>query len=277
MHLEVAGHDVYAYTGARKFDPALPTIVFVHGAANDHSVWALQSRYFAHHGMNVLAVDLPEHGRSGGDALTTVQAIADWLIALIDAIGVDRATFVGHSMGSLAVLDAGGRYPERISNLALLAPAVPMTVSDVLLNAAQANDHVAYELIIGWSFSDAHQLGGNVQPGMWMTGNGLRLMERTRPGVLHADLRACHDYAAGLSAAAVVRSPVLLVLGQRDQMAPPRNTPGLIAALRDKRVVTIPGCGHSVMTEAPDEVLDALRAFLMPSKSPGTIPTPGSH
>jgi pimeloyl-ACP methyl ester carboxylesterase len=277
MHLEVAGHDVYAYTGARTFDAALPTIVFVHGAANDHSVWALQSRYFAHHGANVLAVDLPEQGRSGGDALRTVEAIEDWLVALIDAIGVDRAAFVGHSMGSLAVLDVGGRYPERISNLALLAPAVPMTVSDVLLNAAQANDHVAYELITGWSFSDAHQLGGNVQPGMWMTGNGLRLMERTRPGVLHADLRACHEYAAGLSAAAVVRSPVLLVLGQRDQMAPPRNTPGLIAALRDKRVVTIPGCGHSVMTEAPDDVLDALRAFLMPSKAPGTILTAGLH
>ena len=128
----------------------------------------------------------------------------------------------------------------------------------------QANDHVAYELITGWSFSDAHQLGGNVQPGMWMTGNGLRLMERTRPGVLHADLRACHEYAAGLAAAARrALSRYCWSLGQRDQMAPPRNTPGLDRGARDKRVVTIPGCGHSLMTEAPDAVLDALRAFLM--------------
>ena len=277
MRLEVDGRDVYAYTGTRAFDAALPTIVFVHGAANDHSVWALQSRYFAHHGANVLAVDLPGHGRSDGDALGTVEALARWLVVLLDAIGVDRTALVGHSMGSLAVLDMAGRYPERVSHLALLAPAVPMAVSDVLLNAAQANDHVAYELITGWSFSDAHQLGGNVQPGVWMTGNGMRLMERTRPGVLHADLRACHEYAGGLSAAAAVRSPVLLILGERDQMAPPRNTPGLIAALRDKRVVTIPGCGHSLMTEAPDEVLDALRAFLMPSKASGAIAVAGVH
>jgi pimeloyl-ACP methyl ester carboxylesterase len=75
MRLSVDGHEVYAYTGTRPVDPAAPAIVFVHGAANDHSVWALQSRYFAHHGHGVLAVDLPGHGRSGGPALATVEAI----------------------------------------------------------------------------------------------------------------------------------------------------------------------------------------------------------
>lgn len=262
MQLAVAGHAVYAYTGARALDAALPTIVFVHGAALDHSVWALQSRYFAHHGANVLAVDLPGHGRSEGNGLTSVRAIADWIVALLDAVGVARAALVGHSMGSLAALDAAGRYPQRVARLALLAPSVPMPVSDILLAAAKANDHVAYELITGWSFSDAHQLGGNAQPGVWMTANGLRLMERTRPGVLYADLRACHEYDAGLPAAAGVRCPVLVIAGQRDQMALARNMQSLIAALGDKRVITIAGCGHSLMIEAPDAVLDALRTFL---------------
>jgi pimeloyl-ACP methyl ester carboxylesterase len=264
VQFAVAGHDVYAYTGARAFDSTLPTILFVHGAALDHSVWALQSRYFAHHGANVLAVDLPGHGRSDGNALVSVRAIADWIVALLDAAGVARAALVGHSMGSLAALDAAGRYPQRVTRLALLAPSVPMPVSDVLLAAAKANDHVAYELITGWSFSDAHQLGGNAQPGVWMTGNGLRLMERTRPGVLYADLRACHEYGAGLVAVTAVRCPVLLIAGERDQMALARNAQDLIATLVDKSVITIPGCGHSLMTEAPDAVLDALRSFLTP-------------
>src|ERR1700690_417265 len=91
MHLSVMGRDVYAYTGARPLAAARPTIVFVHGAANDHSVWALQSRYFAHHGFNVLAVDLPRHGRSGGEPLRSIEAIADWLAALLDASSVARA------------------------------------------------------------------------------------------------------------------------------------------------------------------------------------------
>jgi pimeloyl-ACP methyl ester carboxylesterase len=61
MRLQVNGHETFCYTGARPFDPAKPTVVFIHGVLNDHSVWILQSRHFAHHGWNVLAADLPGH------------------------------------------------------------------------------------------------------------------------------------------------------------------------------------------------------------------------
>lgn len=264
MLLRVAGNDVYAYTGTRRFDAALPTVVFVHGAANDHSVWLLQSRYFAYHGSNVLAVDLPGHGRSGGEALRSVEAIADWLVAVLDAAGVPQAALVGHSLGSLAVLAAAARHCGRVTKIALLGPAVPMAVSDVLLDAAKANDHVAYELINGWSHSAGKQLGGNPVPGMWMIGHAMRLMERTRPGVLHTDLAACHAYAGGLDAAANVRCPALLMVGARDLMAPPKSAQALIGALADARVVTLPDCGHAMMAEQPDAVLDALAAFLSP-------------
>ena len=262
MRCAVGGGSVYAYTGGRRFDAALPTIVFVHGAAHDHSVWALQSRYFAHHGHNVLAVDLPGHGRSGGEPLASVEAAAQWLAALLDALRVSLVGLVGHSLGALVVLEAAGRHAQRVARIALLGAAAPMPVADVLLAAAQANDHVAYELITGWSFSAGHQLGGNPLPGVWMTGNALRLMERSRPGVLYADLLACHRYSGGLSAAASIRCPVLLLVGQRDLMAPAKNAAALSAALSDRRVVTVPDCGHSLMTEAPDAVLDALRDFL---------------
>jgi pimeloyl-ACP methyl ester carboxylesterase len=262
MNLDVAGHSAYAYTGARALVPAQRTVVFVHGAANDHSVWALQSRYFAHHGWNVLAVDLPGHGKSGGEALPSVETIADWMVALIDAAGVAEAALVGHSLGSLAALECVARHPDRITKAALVGPAVPMTVTDVLLDAARRDDHVAYELINGWSFSSGKQLGGNRLPGIWMTGNSMRLLERNRPGVLHTDLLACNVYAGGLAAAARVRCPTLAILGARDIMAPPKNAQALVATLPEARVVKLPECGHALMAEQPDAVLDALRAFL---------------
>ena len=262
MQLDVGGRAVYAYTGSRPFAAAQPTAMFVHGAANDHSVFALQSRYFAWHGMNVLAVDTPGHGRSEGDALPSVEAIADWLAAVMKAAGVGRVRLVGHSLGSLAALECAGRYPEAVERLALLGPAVPMAVSDDLLAAAAANDHVAYELINGWSFSAAGFLGGNPVPGMWMPGNAMRLMERTRDGVLSTDLLACQRYANGLAAAAAVRCRTLVVIGARDIMAPPRNAQALCAALADVEVVTFPETGHALMAERPGDVLDALRRFL---------------
>jgi len=262
MLVSVAGSDVYAYTGSRPLQRTLPSVVFVHGAGNEHSVWALQSRYFAHHGRNVLAVDLPGHGKSGGAALPSVEALADWILALLDAAGVDRAQLVGHSLGSLAALECAARYPERVGKLALIGPAAPMPVSEALLDAAQRNDHIACELITGWSYSPGKQLGGNQVPGMWLTGNALRLLERTKPGVLHADLAACDRYGAGQDSAARIRCPTLVILGARDIMAPPKNAQGLIAALADAKVVTVPECGHALMAEQPDTVLDALRAFL---------------
>ena len=262
MRLDVGGSEVYAYTGTRPVDPAKPAVVFVHGAASDHSVWLLQSRYFAHHGKGVLAVDLPGHGRSAGTALGSVDAIADWLPRVLDAAGLAQAALVGHSLGALAVLACAARHPARVAKVALLGPAVPMEVSEALLDAAKANDHVAYELINGWSTSAGKQLGGNTVPGMWLMGSAIRLMERTPPGVLHTDLVACNAWTGGLEAATAVRCPSLVVIGARDIMAPPRAAKALAETLAGARVVTLPDTGHAMMAEQPDAVLDALRGFL---------------
>jgi pimeloyl-ACP methyl ester carboxylesterase len=262
MRVDVDGREVYCYTGARPLDAARRCVVFVHGAANDHSVFALQSRYFAHHGHSVLAVDLPGHGRSAGPPLASVGEIADWLPRLLDSAGVACAALVGHSLGALSALEAAARHPERVERVALLGPAFPMVVSDALLEAARADDHVALELIAGWSHSAGKQLGGNPVPGMWMMGTALRLMERSRPGALYVDLRACNDYANGLAAAAAVRCPVLVVVGARDLMAPPKAARELIGALAEKQVVMLADCGHAMMAEQPDAVLDALAGFL---------------
>jgi pimeloyl-ACP methyl ester carboxylesterase len=269
MQFDVGGRAVYAYTGTRPFDGQRPTVLFVHGAANDHGVFALQSRYFAWHGMNAVALDLPGHGRSAGDPPASVEALADWLHDVIDALGVRETSLVGHSLGALAALECASRHPEQIARLALLGPSVPMPVSADLLAAAAANDHVAYELINGWSFAPASQLsGGNRLPGVWMLGNAMRLMERTPDGVLATDLAACNAYANGVEAAKRVSCTTLVILAARDVMAPPRNAKALIDALADVRTVTLPDTGHSMMTERPDEVLDALRKFL--AVSPAT-------
>jgi pimeloyl-ACP methyl ester carboxylesterase len=261
MIVDVGGAAVYAYTGTRAFDAARPTVIFVHGAANDHGVFALQSRYFAWHGRNVLAVDLPGHGRSAGAPLDSVERLSDWLRDVMDACALPAADVVGHSLGALVALECAARHPQRVRRAALLGPAVPMAVSDDLLAAAARDDHVAFELINGWSFSAAAQLGGNEVPGMWMTGGSMRLLERCRDGVLAVDLRACRDYAGGLAAAAAVQCPALVILAGRDIMAPVRSAQAMIAALADCRTVTLAETGHSMMAERPGAVLDALRGF----------------
>jgi len=126
MDFAVDGKRAFAYTAAHDLDPAKPTIAFLHGAGLDHSWWGLQSRYFGYHGYNVLAVDLPGHGRSDGPPLESVEAMADWVPRLLDAAGLARAALVGHSMGALTAIECAARHPARVERIALLGVACPM-------------------------------------------------------------------------------------------------------------------------------------------------------
>lgn len=262
MELRVGGESAYAYTGGKALDPALPVVVFVHGGAQDHCVWILQSRYLAHHGYGVLAVDLPGHGRSGGAPLASIGDMADWLVALLDAAQVRAAALVGHSMGSLAALECAAEYPQRVGRIALIGTAFPMRVSPDLLEAARSDEAEARRMINVWSHAAYAHYPSNPGPGFWVSGGNLRLMQRQKRGALHADFAACNAYAAGFERAARVKCPALFLLGERDAMTPARSGRELAKALPHATVRTLGESGHNLMGEKPDEILDALVEFL---------------
>jgi pimeloyl-ACP methyl ester carboxylesterase len=268
MKLTVQGRSAAVYTGGKPFDPALPCIAFVHGALHDHSVWTLLSRWFAHHGLGVLAVDLPGHGGSEGPALPSVEAAADWLLALMDAAGVRQAALAGHSMGSLIALEATARAPARITRLVMIGTANPMKVSDALLATAREQPLKAIDMVNAFSISTHAAKPSYPGPGMWLHGSNRALMRRTlRAGgsidgrnLFEHDFRVCDAYAGGLAAAARLQCPVTMILGQADQMTPPKATRELTAALK-ARVVMLDS-GHHLMAEQPDAMLAAVRAAL---------------
>lgn len=268
MQVLVNGAQTYCYSGGKPFDATQPTVVFIHGVLNDHSVWALQSRYMAHHGWNVLAVDLPGHSRSKGDAPESVEQAADFIAALLDALGVARAALVGHSWGSLIALEAAARLGQRVSHLALVGTAFPMKVSPALIESALNEPEKALRMVNVFSRSTlAPPLGA----GQWVYGAGMALGRRVlrsnpQVNVFHRGFVACDSYANGEQAIAAIDCPVLFALGAQDQMTPPKAAQGLIRAARDAgktvQVVQLP-VGHHQMTEAPDATLQALRDFLI--------------
>jgi len=255
----------YLYTGGKPFDAALPCVVFVHGALHDHSVWTLLARWFAHHGHGVLAVDLPGHGRSAGAPLASVEALADWLLALLDAAGVPRAALVGHSMGSLIALEAAARAPARATRLAMVGTAYPMKVSEALLNTARDAPLRAIDMVNAFSHSGIAAKPSYPGPGAWLHGGNRALMRRvqalqTGVNLFHHDFSVCDRYAGGLEAAAKRQCPASLILGAHDQMTSPKQARAIGDALQ-ARVHTV-AAGHALMSEAPDAVLAALRSAL---------------
>ncbi len=172
MDVTVDNRKAHVATGNREINPELETVIFVHGAGQDHTIWVLPTRYFVRHQRNVLAVDLPGHGHSEGPPLKSIEDMADWIIKVLDAASLKQAAVVGHSMGSLVALAAAVQHPDRVRAIALVGGSVPMPVSDELLENAKNDDHVALEMLTLWGHSGAAQIGGNATPGMWMIGCG---------------------------------------------------------------------------------------------------------
>ncbi|MBA3059716.1 MAG: alpha/beta hydrolase [Gammaproteobacteria bacterium] len=266
MYLTVNDAKTYCYTGGKAVDAAKPTVIFIHGVLNDHSVWILQTRYLANHGWNVLAVDLPGHCRSAGEPPSTVEDAADFVIALMDAAGLQKAALVGHSFGSLVALEAASRAPERISQLVLVGIAFPMKVSPALLASSLSEPMKALEMVNIFSRATLAPPPSSMGPGTWVYGASMALGRRVlasnpRVNLFHTGFKACDSYSHGEQAMARVACPVLFVLGSVDQMTPPKAALGLIKRALNAQVVYLPG-GHHQMTETPDAMLAALNGFL---------------
>ncbi len=268
MILQIDARPAYAYTGGKPFDASLPTVVLIHGAIDDHSVWALQSRWLTHHGCSMLAVDLPGHGRSAGPALDSVEALADWVLRFLSAAGVERALLVGHSMGSLIALEAAARLRRAATGLVLAGPAYPMRVSPALLDTALSDPMRAIDMVNSFAHSSLASKPSAPSPGFWLRGNARALNRRnqrsyTEAGfgnLFHLDFTLCNNYRNGLEAAAEVVCPVCLVVGELDQMTPAAASVELAKALNGK--TTVLPAGHALMGEVPDGVLAAIRGCL---------------
>ena len=245
---------MYAYTANHAFDQAKPTMVFVHGAGLDHSSFALQSRYFGYHGWNVMALDLPGHGRSGGAPLSSIRLMAEWVCKAVPA---DRFSIVGHSMGALVALECAASNAGRVERIAMIGVAYPMKVGEAFMDAAKRDSYDAFDMETIWGHAAQVPLAANPSPGMWMYGDVQARLERLAPGVLYNDLKACNDYRLE----GEVECPALMILGKRDVMTPPKNSVSLQQKLKNSRSVVVDFSGHSLMSEAPDTTLDALIDF----------------
>ena len=155
MKLSVDGRAVFATTGGTDFDPAKPAVVFLHGAGFDRTARRLQTRWFAHHGRSVLAIDFPAHGWSEGPALDSIAAMADWTASLIEAAGLGNAALVGHSMGALVALETAARFPGKVRALGLCGVAAEMSVHPEMLESAKANTLKVQELMTFWGIGNA--------------------------------------------------------------------------------------------------------------------------
>jgi len=262
MYFDVNGKKVFASTGGKPFDNSLPVVVFLHGSGLDHAFWGLHSRFFAFRGYAVLVPALPGHAHSEGPALTSIEAMADWLNGVVESLDAKNISIVAHSQGCLTAIEFASRYPQRLRSISLIASGLATPVNDALLDVADNDPDAAIAMMVGWGFGPAGHFHQGAISGISMVAGSRKLMRRNAPNGLATDLRACNAYANGKQAAQAIACPVQVLVGGKDRMARSKASTELVEHLANPAVSHFPECGHMIPIEAPNQCRSQLKDFI---------------
>jgi pimeloyl-ACP methyl ester carboxylesterase len=235
-----------------------PPALFIHGWGCSAFVWRRNLPVLAAAGIRPLAIDLPGHGLSdkpSGAEHYTPDAMADAVLATLDALGLDRAAIVAHSLGAVVARRAAARAPDRISALVLLAPVSIGRVPVVPLARAISPrwiQAIIPHLTFRWT----------IATGLWLSRAGKTTLTQREvdeywaptqfPEMTLAAVRMLHAFDWKPEPSAIVpRTLVILAGGDRLVHAAPNSTHQVI---RD--------AGHNVQEQAPDEVNRLVLSFL---------------
>lgn len=262
MKHQLFGTPIHISTGGRPFSNDGKILLFIHGSGQNHMTWVLQSRYFAYRGYQVLAPDFPGHGLSGGTPLNSIEALTDWLIALLDSLRVEKACLIGHSQGCLVTIDAAARFPSRITRLALISGALAIPVNEQLMSLSDKALSEAISIMTSWGHGPMAHMYDNTQPGHSFLGYGKRLMATNHKDALRNDLVACNNYKSGQDSALKIHQPTVCILGEKDRMTPLKFGKKIAKAIVHGQINVIESAGHMLPAEFPTKVNAILRNFL---------------
>lgn len=224
-------------------------LVLVHGLSGSSRWWRRNVEPLARR-FRVFVIDLIRFGRSRGRQRFVLAEAADSLVAWMDRMGLERASFVGHSMGGYIAADLAARFADRVDRLVLVcAAALPLGRSHVgtAVGLAQAIRYLPldfYPILL----TDAYRAGPTT-----ILRAGLELL--------------AHNLTDRLGA---IRAPVLVVWGQHDALVPLDVGRRLHAGIAGSKLVVLQGAGHTPMWDRPEAFNQAVLDFL-------TIPEDALH
>ena len=229
----------------------------LHGSGLTHIVWSLTEQYLSNKNFNILAIDLPGHGKSDGPCLTSIEKIADWLENVRNEINVKKVSIIGHSQGCLEAIEYGSKYKNHISKLVLLAGSYKMPVNQDLIDLAESGDKKAVHLMMKWGYEGSKKfIGGNPVEKIIQS-------PRDISEILAVDLNACNNYSNGLEATKVLDLPTLLIFGELDKMINLDAGKKFSNLVKNSSTHVIKGCGHMIMIEKAFEMREKILEFLI--------------
>ena len=256
-YVTVAGERTFyalyqGYGGKRSGDvQGKRNLVLVHGAGGSHLDWPAPLRCLK--GANAYDLDLPGHGRSEGAGRSSIAAYRDFILAFQDALDLERATVVGHSMGGAIALDFALHYPDRLAGLIMVGSGVRLRVAPAILTGILSDFEATVDLVCDYAY------GPSISEQLKRLGRQ-RLL-KTPPQVLHGDYSACDAFDV-MERLGEVRCPTLTIVGTADMLTPPKYSVYLRDHIPGAELALVDAAGHMVMLEKPEVVTRAVSKFI---------------
>lgn len=227
-------------------------VVFIHGAGSSHLIWGAQVRALGD-SARALALDLPGHYKSPGRGRDSITAYADVVRGFLDALAIQRAIIVGHSMGGAIAQTLALTYPNRVAALALVASGARLRVSPAFLDGFRKDFDAAVDRVI------THYFAANANARLVV--KSAELLRACGQRVVLDDFSACNSFDV-TERLAEISAPTLVLCGREDAMTPLKFLEFLAAAIPQAQLAVVEGAGHHVMLEKPEVVNRALLSWI---------------
>ena len=249
---EVAGLS-YEERGAGDREHNHPPLILIHGAGGSRLHWPTEIRRMDSE--LVYSLDLPGHGQSPGEGESTIDGYSKCVLDWMEANDIERAVFVGHSMGGAISLKIALDNKERAAGLVLVGTGGRLRVHPMILEltANPKNLSEAVDLVNSYAFSP--------QAPPRMVELARARMAETRPEVLHVDFKACDAFDA-LNRLGEISVPTQVICGEDDKLTPVKYSYFMAEAIHGACLETVEGAGHMVMLEKAEDVAAILKSFL---------------
>ncbi|MCB2179577.1 alpha/beta hydrolase [bacterium] len=244
---------LYYFTSQQNGDRETPAVVLIHGAGGTHMHWPYNLRRLNNH--RVFAPDLPGHGKSSGLGKQSVDKYAETIAEWMEAVGIDRALIIGHSMGGAIAQSLAINFPHKVTGLILIGTGAKLTVSQELLDklSIPSSTPAAIDQVIQWSW--------NPNTDKKLLKQVREQMMKIRSAVIYGDFLACNNFDLTRKIDQI-EVPTLVIVGENDKMTPLHINKQLESKIPTAKMAVISDCGHMVMLENPEAVADEVFGFI---------------
>ncbi len=228
------------------------SLVLVHGSGGSMRHWP--SSLLTSRRIDVVAVDLPGHGRSGGSGRTRVKEYADVVTAVAEELGLKDAGVAGHSLGGAVALVLGLRRPKWLARLVLVGTGARLRVAPALLDLIKTDFPAAVKKMADLAFGP----GSPPQ----MVAEFCRDLMETGPDVLHGDLSACDRFDV-MDRVERIGLPSLILCADHDRLTPVKYGTYLRDRIAGAEMTVIEGAGHMMGLEREAASVEAISRFML--------------